>query len=82
MCVRTSLGRFTAAPALIDVPVGTERALQDESDGEQQRDTLNTEMPPRPSGFRQFLRLQEGREEENRARTGTQRVITPRKGKC
>ncbi len=28
------------------------------------------------------LRKEEGREEENRARTGTQRVITPRKGKC
>lgn len=37
------------------------RALQDESDGEQQRDALDTELPPRPSGFCQFVSREEGR---------------------
>lgn len=48
-----------ARPELIDVPEGR-RALQDKSDGEQQRDALNTELPPWPSGFRQFVSREEG----------------------
>lgn len=61
-----------AGPALIDVPKGTARALQDESDGEQQRDALNTELPPRPSGFRQFVSREEGGR-EGRGESGQDR---------
>lgn len=62
----------SAGPALIDVPKGMKEALQDESDGEQQRDALNTELPPRPSGFRQFVRLEEGGR-EGRGESGQDR---------